>query len=188
MDSGQWRQRWQHWQSRRPRLHRDGVSLPASLLLDALQKQLNGERLQVENLQLHPEHSCLTLLLQQPVAARLQLFFHFGAINWPARTVLIHYQLQGSRHDGNLVRRTLGTLLLVALDAGLGTRLLQNLTADLDYIDIQPQHIHIHLDRLPPAARWLEQDILGKPLAERIALRAISTPEHHLRLSVGRQR
>ncbi len=185
MSSSPWWQRWQQWQSLRPRLHRDGASLPAALLLAGLQQQLDGPQLRVLDLQLQPEESVLALEIQQPVHARLQLLFHFGDIDWPGRTLLIHYRLQGSAHDSGLIRRTLGTLLLTALDAGLGSHLLQRLAAELTFLDIQPQHIVVHLDQLPPFARWQEQSFPGKSLARHLQLKSITTPPGHLRLSLG---
>lgn len=181
-----WQQRWQQWQTQRPRLHRDGISLPATLLLRTLRKQLDSDTVQVTHLALQPGESLLELTVQQPLTASLQLYFSFGEINWPARTLTIHYRLQGTPYDSSLIKRTLGTLLLATLDAGLGVKLLQRLAAELDFITIHPRHLTLHLDQLPLAARALEQDILGKPLARRLALTAISTSKDYLRLTLGR--
>ena len=105
MRTAPWRQRWQQWQSLRPKLHRDGASLPATLLLASLQQQLDSEQLRVVDLQLQPEECVLELDIQQPLRARLQLFFHFGELDWPRRTLLIHYRLQGTPQDNGLIRR-----------------------------------------------------------------------------------
>ncbi|MDC7699972.1 hypothetical protein [Vogesella indigofera] len=185
MSTAPWRQRWQQWQSLLPKLHRDGASLPAALLLASLQQQLDSEQLQVLDLQLQPEESVLELDIQQPLRARLQLFFHFGELDWPKRTLLIHYRLQGTPQDSGLIRRALGTLLLTALDAGLGSHLLQRLAAELAFLDIQPQHIVVHLDHLPLATRWRTQTFPGKSLARHLQLKAITTPPGHLRLTLG---
>lgn len=185
MRTAPWRQRWQQWQSLRPKLHRDGASLPAALLLASLQQRLDSEQLRVVDLQLQPEESVLELDIQQPLRARLQLFFHFGEVDWPKRTLLIHYRLQGTPQDSGLIRRALGTLLLTALDAGLGSHLLQRLAAELAFLDIQPQHIVVHLDQLPPVPRWQEQSFPGKSLARHLQLKSITTPPDHLRLTLG---
>lgn len=185
MSSAPWQQRWRQWQSLRPKLHRDGASLPAALLLAGLQRQLDSEQLQVISLQLQPQESVLELDIQQPLRARLQLSFHFGELDWPRRTLLIHYRLQGTAHDSGLIRRTLGTLLLTALDAGLGSHLLQRLAAELAFLDIQQQHIVVHLDQLPPFARWQTQPFPGQSLARHLQLKSVTTPPGHLRLTLG---
>lgn len=182
-----WRERWQQLRPQLPALHRDGISLPAPLLLAQLRKALDGDELEVQALQLGDAGGELQLLLKKPGQRLLHIHFQFAPVDWPARRIDIHFSLNGGENrDPTLAGRALGKLVLLGLESGLGLRALQKLAAPLDWLQLQDGLASVHLQQIPAIARWLQQPLLGKPLAERLRLAAIDTTDGALRLRLAR--
>lgn len=182
-----WRERWQQLRPQLPALHRDGISLPAPLLLAQLRKALDGDELEVQALQLGDAGGELQLLLKKPGQRLLHIHFQFAPVDWPARRIDIHFSLSGGENrDPTLAGRALGKLVLLGLESGLGLRALQKLAAPLDWLQLQDGLASVHLQQIPAIARWLQQPLLGKPLAERLRLAAIDTTDGALRLRLAR--
>lgn len=181
-----WRQRWQDFSTRLPALHRDGISLPAALLLPQLQKALDGDELAVEGLQFNDIGGELRLLLKKPGQRLLIIQFRFAPVDWPARRIDVDFSLQGENRDRSLAGRALGKLVQLGLESGLGLRALQRLAAPLGWLELQDGRASVHLQQIPFLARWLQQPLLGKPLAERLQLAAIDTADNALRLRLAR--
>ncbi|MFC3627615.1 hypothetical protein ACFOKJ_15955 [Vogesella amnigena] len=182
-----WRERWQQLRPQLPALHRDGISLPAPLLLAQLRKALDGDELEVQALQLGDAGGELQLLLKKPGQRLLHIHFQFAPVDWPARRIDIHFCLSGGENrDPTLAGRALGKLVLLGLESGLGLRALQKLAAPLDWLQLQDGLASVHLQQIPGIARWLQQPVLGKPLAERLRLAAIDTTDGALRLRLAR--
>lgn len=176
-----WQPAWQRWQQQRPRLHRDGFSLPATVLLRALQKELDGEQYQVKALLLAPDACLLRLNISQPTASMLDIHFRITPLCANSHTLHVPYHLHGRCHDASLLRRSLGKLLWLAIHHGQNSQLLQTLAADLDFIDIYPDHLLVHLDRIP----LLQRSLLHPAITPLFSLKQITTPPGYLRLQFG---
>ena len=184
-----WRERWQQLSLLLPALHRDGISLPAPLLLAQLRKALDGDELAVQALQLDDSGGELQLLLKRPGQRLLHIHFQFAPVDWTAHRIDIHFSLSGGENrDTTLAGRALGKLVLLGLESGLGLRALQKLAAPLEWLELKDGCASVHLQRIPSISRWLQQPVLGKPLAERLQLRAIETTDNALRLRLARRK
>lgn len=173
---------WQH----RPSLHRDGVSLQEAWLLRKLQQALNGDSLQIDGLSLLSRDSTLHLTAHQPLAARLTLHFDFLPIDWNSRQIRLRYHVQGEAISPSATRRLLGGLLLGVLEGAFGHKALQHLAKPLDWLTLEQDIAYIDLQRLPALQPWLDYSLLGKPLGEHLAIKAIETLPGQLRIRLTR--
>ncbi|MEQ6290732.1 hypothetical protein ACFPAG_08925 [Vogesella sp. GCM10023246] len=181
-----WRQRWQTLNASLPALHRDGIALPAALLLPRLQAAIDSDELSVHDLQFTPQGGELQLLLKKPGRRLLRIQFRFAPVDWPQRRIDIDFTLQGENRDATLAGRALGKLMQLGLESGLGLRALQRLAAPLQWLVLQDGRASVLLEQLPAVARWLQQPLLGKPLAERLCIAAIDTTDNALRIRLAR--
>ncbi|MFC3532198.1 hypothetical protein ACFOLG_08375 [Vogesella facilis] len=181
-----WRQRWQTLHASLPSLHRDGIALPVALLLPRLQAAIDSAELSVQDLRFTPQGGELHLLLKKPGLRLLRIQFRFAPVDWAQRRIDIDFTLQGENRDATLAGRALGKLLQLGLESGLGLRALQRLAAPLEWLLLQDGRASVLLDKLPTVARWLQQPLLGKPLAERLCIAAIDTTDDALRLRIAR--
>jgi len=173
------------WQQR-PTLHRDGVSLQEAWLLRKLQQSLDGDTVQINGLSLLSRDSTLHLTTHQPVAARLTLHFDFLPINWHERQIQLRYHVQGEAISPSTTRRLLGGLLLGVLEGAFGHKALQQLTKPLDWLTLEQDIASIDLNGLSTLQQWLDYPLLGKPLGERLIIKAIETLPGQLRIRLGR--
>ncbi|WP_199053435.1 hypothetical protein [Aquitalea sp. ASV15] len=181
-----WSSRLQRSWQQRPILHRDGVSLQEAWLLRKLQQALNGDSLQIDGLSLLSRDSTLHLTAHHPLAARLTLHFDFLPVDWNSRQICLRYQVQGEAISPSTTRRVLGGLLLGVLEGAFGHKALQQLTKPLDWLTLEQDVAMIDLTRLPALQPWLDYPLLGKPVSERIVIRALETSPGQLRIYLGR--
>ncbi|MDN0082911.1 hypothetical protein QU487_09100 [Crenobacter sp. SG2305] len=192
MADDNWRQRlaegWQQLSARLPIPHRDGVSLPQTLLLSSLQKRLDPELARCEALTLDTEHLQLQLAVTQPIHARLFLSLRPASIDWPSRTLALDYRLQGMSTSPSRLRRAVSRPLLEHLDSRIGRQLLGQLLKDLPWLRLEGERLIIALDRIDTLNRWLKSPLFGQNLADRFALAELRTENGALRLVVRRLR
>ncbi|WP_174874531.1 hypothetical protein [Vogesella oryzae] len=181
-----WTQRWQTLRTRLPTLHRNGIALPAPWLQSQLQAALDSEELCVEHLQFSADGGVLQLLLKKPGQRLLSIHFRFAPVDWAQRRIDIDFSVRGENRDPTLVGRALGKLMQLGLESSLGLRALQRLAAPLEWLVLQDNRCSVLLEKLPAVARWLQQPLLGKTLAERVQIAALETRDNALRLRLAR--
>ena len=150
--------------------------------MHALQRELDGEQYQVKALLLAPDACLLRLNISQPAASMLDIHFRITPLCANHHTLHIPYHLHGRCHDASLLRRSLGKLLWLAIHHGQNSQLLQTLAADLDFIDIHPGHLVVHLDRIP----LLQRSLLHPAIMPLIRIKQVTTPTGYLRLQFER--
>jgi hypothetical protein len=190
-DSGHWQhwaERWQRFSAKLPTPHRDGISLPQSLLLSSLQKRLDPKQARCESLSIDTEHLHLQLAVAKPIHARLLLSLRPASIDWPSRTITLGYQLEGISTSPSRLRRAVNDTLLGRLDSRIGRQLLRQLLKDLPWLRLEGERLIIALDRIDTLHRWLESPLFGQDLADRFALAELRTENGALRLVVRRLR
>ncbi|WP_293761937.1 hypothetical protein [uncultured Aquitalea sp.] len=170
-----------YWRQR-PHLHRDGISLPESLLFGQLKQALDSEAMEVAALSLLSRDSTLHLVLKQPLAARLTLHLDFLPPDWAQRQLRLAYHVDGEAASPSLLRRAIGGLVLTALSGGMGDRLLRQLAAPLDWLKLEDGIATIGLDALPAVKEWLDYPLFGRALGERWQVRTLETSPGWLRL------
>ncbi|MCW3479005.1 hypothetical protein OL229_05440 [Neisseriaceae bacterium JH1-16] len=189
-DSGHWRQSlaegWQRLSAKLPTPHRDGLSLPQSLLQSSLQRHLDPELARYESLTIDDEHVHLQLAVIRPIHARLQLSLRPTGIDWPSRTLSLDYRLQGTSTSPSRLRRVVNSALLGRLDSRIGRQLLRQLLKDLPWLSLKDEQLIVALDRLDALNRWLERPLFGQALADRFALAELRVENGALRLVVQR--
>jgi len=177
---------WQRLSAKLPTPHRDGVSLPPALLLSTLQKQLDPELARCESLSIDDEQMHLQLAVARPLHASLQLSLRPARVDWPSRTLILDYRLQGSSTSPSRLRRVVNDTLLGRLDSRIGRQLLGQLLKDLPWLRLEGEQLIVTLDRIDGLNRWLESSLYGQGLAERFALTELRIESGALRLVVHR--
>lgn len=181
-----WQQRWQTWQQQRPRLHRDGVSLPGKLVLHKLQQWLNSEHLSIDDLLLDEQGAVFWLTLHHPARTTLQLHCQ-PAAGGPDDALHLHYQLKGDPAQTGLRGHALAKLASLAGHSQMSTRLLQTLLADRPWISVSSQHLTIYWRDITALQQWLcKLPLAGKVLMQ-FDIAAISTGDDSLRLRLKRR-
>lgn len=181
-----WQQRWQAWQAQRPRLHRDGVSLPGKLVLRKLQQWLNNERLSIDDLLLDEHGAVLWLTLHHPVRTTLQLHCQ-PAADGPDNALHLHYQIKGDPDQSGLRGHALAKLASLAGNSQIAANLLQRLLADLPWVDISSQHLTIYWRDIAALQQWLRQLPLAGKVLMQFDIAAIRTADDSLRLRLKRR-
>lgn len=181
-----WHKQWQNWQRYRPRLHRDGISLPAALLLKQLKSWLDSDELILEDLLLDEHGAVFWLRVQHPTPTILQLHCQPDVAATDNNSLRLRYRLQADDSQPSLRGHLLGKAASLAANSGLATRLLQRLAAPLPWLAIDQQYLTLHWRDIPAAQHWLNATVLGyQPLAGwRIA--AVHTHHDWLRLQLKR--
>ena len=179
--------RWQRWQTLRPRLHRDGVSLPAALLLKQFKSWLDSDELTVEDLLLDEHGAVFWLRLHHPTATILQLHCQPEPTPTGSDSLRLRYQLLADDSQPGLGGHVLGKIASLAANSGLATRLLQRLAAPLPWLSVDPQHLTLHWRRIPALQAWLARHSLGSQLAQQLTIHHLSTQHDALRLHVSRR-
>lgn len=182
-----WHQHWQNWQRYRPHLHRDGISLPAALLLKQLKSWLDNDDLIIEDLLLDEHGAVFWLRIQHPAPTILQLHCRPETAAAGSDSLRLHYHLQADDSQPSLRGHLLGKAASLAANSGMATHLLQKLAAPLPWLAIDQQYLTLHWHDIPAIQRWLNATVLGyQPLTGwRIA--AIHTRHDWLRLQLKRR-
>lgn len=181
-----WQQRWQAWQENRPRLHRDGVSLPGKLVLRKLQQWLNNERLSIDDLLLDEHGAVFWLTLHHPAHAILQLHCQ-PATGGPDGALHLHYQIKGDPAQAGLRGHALAKLASLAGNSQIAANLLQRLLADLPWVSISSQHLTVYWRDITALKQWLHTVPLAGKTLNRFDIAAISTGDDSLRLRLKRR-
>ncbi|MFN4235970.1 MAG: hypothetical protein ACK4FZ_01830 [Vogesella sp.] len=181
-----WQQRWQAWQENRPRLHRDGVSLPGKLVLRKLQQWLNNERLSIDDLLLDEHGAVFWLTLHHPAHTILQLHCQ-PAAGGPDGALHLHYQIKGDPAQAGLRGHALAKLATLASGSGVAANLLQRLTADIAWLQVSPHHITLYWRNIPALQDWLQRTRLATLACDQLDIGAVLTTEDALRLRLTRR-
>lgn len=181
-----WQQRWQAWQDYRPRLHRDGVSLPGKLVLRQLKQWLDGERLSIDDLLLDEHGAVFWLTLHHPISTTLQLHCQ-PAAGGPDGALHLHYQLKGDATQAGLRGHALAKLASVAGNSQMAANLLQKLAADLPWLTISPQHLTLYWRDITVLQQWLATLPLADKALSQLDIAALRTGDDHLRLQLKRR-
>jgi len=177
---------WQRLSTKLPIPHRDGLSLPPALLLSTLQNQLDPELARCESLSIDDEQIHLQLAVAQPLHANLQLSLRPARTDWPSRTLILDYRLQGNSTSPSRLCRVVNDTLLGRLDSRIGRQLLGQLLKDLPWLRLEGEQLIVTLDRIDGLNRWLESSLFGQGLAEHFALTELRIESGALRLVVHR--
>jgi len=177
---------WQRLSTKLPIPHRDGLSLPPALLLSTLQNQLDPELARCESLSIDDEQMHRQLAVARPLHASLQLSLRPARTDWPSRTLILDYRLQGSSTSPSRLRRVVNDTLLGRLDSRIGRQLLGQLLKDLPWLRLEGEQLIVTLDRIDGLNRWLESSLFGQGLAEHFALTELRIESGALRLVVHR--
>ena len=179
--------RWQRWQTLRPRLHRDGISLPAALLLKQLKSWLDSDELTVEDLLLDEHGAVFWLHLHHPAATILQLHCQPEPVTPGDDSLRLRYHLQADDMQPGLRGHLLGKAASLAANSGMATRLLQRLAASLPWLAIDQQHLTLHWRDIPAVQRWLHTTVLGYQPLQSWRIAAVHTCHDCLRLQLKRR-
>jgi hypothetical protein len=180
--------------ARMPGLQRDGVTIPAALLLEQLQKKMNSDTVQVQSLTLTPEQGRLLLKAKNAVDVRVEVVFRFVAVNWPERRIDLEFSESLEPDSANAVGRVMANLILSALAVATGKAATQPVQAALlqnPAITLEPQNpktgkilATVWLERVPELAPMLNWGIGKYKVFDYIGIQSIHTEPDQLRIKL----
>lgn len=177
---------WAHLSEKHIRPHHDGISFSEEWLQGKLKQALDSDNLTIDSLSLLSKDSTIHLTVKSPVAAHVTLCLNVLPINWQERTIPIQFHAEGIALSDSVIKRTLSTLLLSVLEGSVGHKVLESLTANLDYLESKHDILTIHLDKIPVVHKWMHYSLLGYSVADNLALKSILTMPGRIRLYLGR--
>ena len=176
-----------------PGLSRDGLTIPAPLLLERLQSR-STDALQIQSLSLNADKGRIRVVAKKALDIAIDIDFKIVAVNWAERTIAVEFSESVQSASPYAIGRILGDIVLTALSlaAGKDPQPVQQALSEQSYITIAngsgaintttSSTATIWLTRMPDARGVLEMGVGSVKLFDYVGVDSVTTEKDQLRI------